>query len=279
MRLTSLYLRQNYHNYRHGTKFNPYGFRIFDEDWDNLIILDSCRYDYFEQYSDLPGRLEARISRGSMSKEFVCGNFQNQHHYDTVYFSDNVFFGKLKDKINANLHHYSLSERDAFDGLVSHPSTVTESAKAYDERFPNKRLIVHYMQPHAPYFGVDGRERFEWPSENYNDCNPEELKQAYTENLRLVLSEAERLLDSLTGKTVITADHGELLGERLLPIPVRYYQHPAGVYVEELLKVPWLIIDSANRKEIIEESPPKAEDSDELNSDEIEDQLKALGYK
>jgi hypothetical protein len=40
------------------------------EDWDNLIILDACRYGAFERNNTIPGALEYRFSRGSMTGEF-----------------------------------------------------------------------------------------------------------------------------------------------------------------------------------------------------------------
>lgn len=135
------------------------------------------------------------------------------------------------------------------------------------------------MQPHAPYFTADGEERFRWPSEDRNDCDPGVLRDAYASNLQLVLSEAARLLDQLVGKTVITSDHGELLGERLLPCPLRQYQHPGGIYVEELVKVPWLIVDNDERKEIVDEDAPATWNYVDANMNEVEKQLKALGYR
>ena len=43
------------------------GTHIMDEDWDNLIILDACRYDLFEEVNTIDGTLESRISLGSAS--------------------------------------------------------------------------------------------------------------------------------------------------------------------------------------------------------------------
>ena len=270
---------RRYYGFRNGPKYNSRGTDVFEEDWDNLVILDACRYDYFRRYNDIPGRLESRISRGSMSREFVRGNFENRRLYDTVYFSDNAWFGKIHEEIGADLYDYSLSERDAFDGLVSHPSTLTESALEYDREYPDKRLIVHYLQPHAPYFSRDGEERFRWPSEHHGDCDPEELREAYVGNLELVLSEAERLIDALRGKTVVTADHGELLGERLPPFQLRQYQHPPGIYVEPLVKVPWLVVDEEGRKEITTGTASESSDYGDLDDEEIDQQLRALGYR
>lgn len=197
--------------------------------------------------------------------------------YDTVYLSDNPWYGRLHEAIESELYHFSFCERDAFDGTVTHPSTVTTSAIEYHNRFPNKRLILHYMQPHAPYFDINGNEVYRWPTDDYG-CDPNELRDSYTNNVNLVLSEVSRLLDSLVGKTVITSDHGELLGERLPPCPFRQFQHPAGIYVEELVKVPWFIIDRGGRKDITPENESEQWDYENTDDDDIDNQLKALGY-
>jgi len=43
---------------------NEDGVDPFEADWDNLFILDACRYDMFERRAELPGRLERAESRG-----------------------------------------------------------------------------------------------------------------------------------------------------------------------------------------------------------------------
>jgi len=107
--------------------------------------------------------------------------------------------------------------------------------------------------------------------------------EAYNENLDIVLTEIEALLDELDGKSVITADHGNLVGERLGPVPTRRkYGHPYGVHTEELVKVPWFILEGETRREIRREirSEPAIESDDEnISETELEDQLEALGYR
>jgi len=274
LRSVSRYTNRQYFYRRYGYEFNKTGTTILDEDWDNLIILDACRYDSFSEYNTLKGMLESRVSRGSTSKQFIWGNFANRSALDTVYISDNPWYGKLCERINAELHDFSFCERDAFDGIVSYPSTVTDSAIDFADNYPRKRLIVHYMQPHAPYFDTNGEEVCRWPE----NPGPKTVRTAYTNNLKLVLEEVDRLVDQLVGKTVISADHGELLGERLLPIPLRQYQHPRGIYVEELVKVPWFVIDGGERKEI--ERAPRSQRGplDESLTQDINDQLAGLGY-
>ena len=173
--------------------------------------------------------------------------------------------------------------RDAGDSLTTHPETVTEHALAAHDSYPNKRLLVHYFQPHQPYLGPYGRERFE-PGRGLahvvkaTDPTREELLRAYRENLELVLDEVEVLLAEIPGKTAVTADHGEMFGERMWPVPVADYGHHDGVHIDELLEVPWFVSENGPRKEIVEE-PPAASEATEFDTEELESQLRALGYQ
>jgi hypothetical protein len=272
-------LNQLYNHYRAGQRYNPEGIDIFAEDWDNLLILDACRYDEFERRATLPGRTEHRISRGSTSPEFVRGNFTNRSLHDVVYVSANGWYANLNDDIGAEVHAFKFVERDAMGGLTSRPETVAAAARDAAENYPDKRLIVHFMQPHQPYLGPAG-ERFDFSKHmidtiRHANASREDVLRAYRENLDLVLGEVEPLLDGLAGKTVVTADHGELISDRERPIPVRRYGHPEGVYVESLVKVPWHVCEHDDRKETVAE-PPVA---DEYDFDAVTQNLQDLGYR
>jgi len=82
-------------------------------------------------------------------------------------------------------------------------------------------------------------------------------------------------MENLAGKTVVTADHGQAIGERFRPVPIRYYGHPAGVYADPLVTVPWLVDNRGDRKEIVAESP-QAEAY--VEADIVSDRLEDLGY-
>ncbi|KXB04317.1 hypothetical protein AKJ48_03015, partial [candidate division MSBL1 archaeon SCGC-AAA261O19] len=64
-----------------------------EEEWDNLIILDACRYDYFERICDnyLSGNLKKVISPGSGTSEWLRRVFDNKKFDDIVYVSANPF--------------------------------------------------------------------------------------------------------------------------------------------------------------------------------------------
>jgi len=266
--------------------FNESGTDVFSEDWDNLVILDACRYDMLETAS-LNGKLEHRISRGSNTIEFLFGNFTDRSLRDTVYVTANAQLEKFYDKIRPELHEIiNVWQEDGWDDEHNTvmPSTVTESAKDAAEEFPNKRLVVHYLQPHQPFVGETGREKFDttkyspWMEkvEGRRPITRDELRTAFMENFELVVPEVEQILNHLDGKTVVTSDHGQMIGERAKPIPISEYGHPQGIYTEELVKVPWLVVDGDERREIIAgESTHRADVDDTI----VEDRLEDLGYK
>ena len=280
-------LNQLYNQWQAGRAYNPKGTDIFAEDWDNLLILDACRYDEFTRRSNLPGTTEHRISRGSTSPEFVRGNFGGKRLHDVVYVTANDWYAKIKDDIDAEVHALDFVDRDLFDGRTSHPETVAAAAREAAEEYPDKRLVVHFMQPHHPFLGPTA-ERFDHTAKHFidgrfgdtireTDVTHADVMQAYRENLDIVLKEVEPLLDDLSGKTVVTADHGELLGDRERPIPVTLYRHPEGVYVDSLVKVPWHIYQNGERRDIVAEQPTEA--TDDYDIKQIEQNLRNLGYR
>ena len=103
-----------------------------------------------------------------------------------------------------------------------------------------------------------------------------EFKDAYRENVRVALEHVQRLLGEVEGWVVVTADHGELLGERMWPIPVRYYDHPASLVCRELREVPWLEIANGPRREVCSAPPPGGFDVD---GEVQQRRLQALGYR
>lgn len=284
-------LNRLYHTRGRTQRFNSKGISVIDEDWDNLIILDACRYDAFSEHADLPGRSEYRWSRGAATYEFIRANFQDRTLYDTVYLGANIWFLKLKSEINSGIYKFVDLQNGDYDVewadeklQVVTPETVTNHAKRIADSHPNKRHIIHYLQPHHPFLGPTGRENFTLQSsslaEVIDEAKPEVSKQmvwkAYIENLEQVLTEVQDLIPTLEGKTVITADHGEMLGDRHDFIPMRDYGHHEGIYNTPTVKVPWHIIEADERKEIIEETPVE---NDPTNQEVIDERLRNLGYK
>ena len=266
---------------RHGK-----GTRVMDEDWDTLILLDACRYDMFAEQVPFDGKLDSRISLGSTSEEFLRQNFSDGTYHDTVYVNANAYLPKLGLDQDKTFHAVIDLLEDWDDELeTAHPKTVTQTALDAHQRFPNKRLIVHYMQPHIPFIGEYG-QKLQNEIDYWSVWKPlrsgetsfthEDVWRAYSENLDVVFGFVEDLLKRVDGKTVISADHGNMIGERQGPIPTRQmYGHPWGVYTPELVRVPWFVVDSVERRDI-RPDPPMT--STKKSSDIIEDRLQALGY-
>lgn len=269
---------------------NPGGVSVFNRDWDNLIILDACRYDYFEKQADLPGETEAVESLACSTPEFIRANFANRTLHDTVYFGANTWYLKLRDEIDSEVYRFvdvrSEDEKILFADKAQNvvlPMALTGYVKQALPTFKDKRLIVHYLQPHHPFIGDVGQSAFSHAHSNLPKAvraeqphvGREDVRTAYRENLAYALDAVQELLENLPGKTVVTADHGEMLGERHTYVPTRDYGHHPGIYNEYTVEVPWHVVTKGERKETTEEPPQEATAEER----DVDDQLRSLGYK
>ena len=69
------------------------------------------------------------------------------------------------------------------------------------------------------------------------------LRNAYKENLEIVLESVAELLEHVSGNILITADHGEYLGEN------GRYGHGLVPRRPPIVEVPWLMIEKEKSKE------------------------------
>jgi hypothetical protein len=285
---------QRFHSRNYRWRYNRNGIDVFEEDWDTLVILDGCRYDTFARYEDLPGELEKRESRGSMTVEFLRGNVAGRELTDTVYVTANGQFYNYEDELDATFHHVeNVWRHDAAWDDVHHtvlPETLTRYALRAAERFPHKRLLVHYVQPHYPFIEgpIDIDDAFDpetpdfWNRVLFGDLDYDEstLRRAYTDNLERALPHVVDLLAGVQGRTVVTSDHGNMLGTRSFPVPHREWGHPPKLWVSELTDVPWLVHESGDRPAITSD-PPTVNTSllpDDGEETDVHEHLRHLGY-
>jgi len=276
-----------YHRRLYRAPYNPGGVAVVDEDWDTLVVLDACRYDDFADLHDLPGDLRSRRSRGSHTVEWLRGNFAGRDLLDTVYVTASPQF-HFKD-IDARFH----AVENVWDGAgwdddagTVRPETMADRALAAAERYPDKRLLVHFVQPHYPFLDEgdlagslmdeDGRDIWSDLSKGRAEVSTDEVRRAYRRNLELALPAVERILDSVRGRTVVTADHGNMFGERARPVPTREWGHPPGVYTDELVRVPWHVHENGRRS--TRADPPVAAESDATTESDATERLRQLGY-
>jgi hypothetical protein len=286
-----------YHRRLYTRRYNTAGVDVVAEDWDTLVVLDACRYDLFAERHTLPGDLSARVSRAAHTSEFLLGNFHERELLDTVYVTASPILqrgydSKYRPTFHAVVNVWEEAGWDDESGTVL-PETMVEYALEAARDYPQKRLVVHFMQPHYPFIGselmteemsVPDPEQFTtdiWTELMTGRIRvpTDEVWRAYRDNLDRALPHVERLLGELSGKTVVTSDHGNMIGERARPIPIREWGHPPGVYTPELTRVPWLEHTAGPRRTIVaEEAEASEESSKNVTDDVVSDRLRHLGY-
>jgi hypothetical protein len=129
-------------------------------------------------------------------------------------------------------------------------------------------MIVHYMQPHYPMvpepFEVDEKV---WNLLRDGEIGHDEVWRRYRDNLRYVLDELPKLLRNVEAENVvITADHGNLVGELGL------YGHFGRVPHPNLRKVPWASTTATDTSTYTPDLEP------ECSAGDVKERLQDLGY-
>ncbi|MFD1571408.1 hypothetical protein [Halorubrum laminariae] len=250
---------------------------------------DASRFDEYESVHSI----------GCSSPEWMRNTFEGKEFPDTVYVTANPWISKIAPDSfhhveNLWLRDYDAAQEDLAEASVLeeaglgdiptiYPDMLSKAARDLQEEYPNKRMIVHYFQPHAPCVGNPDGSRKEkildemHPGDDLKDGNVtrDEVWQAYIDNLKYAFYYAEKLSRDLGGRSVFTADHGELFGEWLWPFPIRGYAHPDGVRHPKLTEVPWAVVEHGDRRTITAGSTSHHE----ADEDVVNDRLESLGYK
>jgi hypothetical protein len=228
--------------------------QLKEKNWRNLIILDACRHDLFEC---VMGDTDFRYSPGSNSAEFIMKNFSEGDWSDVVYVTANPHFHeshfkeltgkKSEDVFHTVFHSYEDKWNDKEATVM--PKDLMEDFETARKLFPDKKIILHFMQPHYPFVksNIDSKgikpdlnhkkeELSAWDLAERGEFSKEEVWNAYQENLEFVLDEVMEELEKLEQRTVITSDHGNFVGEK------GFYGHPYNVHAEPLIKVPWFVV-------------------------------------
>jgi hypothetical protein len=261
----------------------------------------------FRTGEHVPGDTPVSYVKGGSSRGFIENNFKEKELHDTVYITANPFVGLIEH----NTFHAVISLLDDWDTEQQTvlPATVVDAVESFYDDYSDKRLVIHFMQPHQPYLGKQAdaikssieahTDAIGWNNEKRTspdqsvkrpggmrhyeaavnpeiDVTREDVWEAYLETLEIALEHVERLFETLDGKTVLTADHGELLGECPYICSIPKYGHFRGEWIEQLRVVPWFIIDSGERRTITTEPPERY---DTIDEEQLDEKLGALGYK
>lgn len=245
-----------------------------DEDWDILIILDACRYDTFIKVCDpqLRDIVSPVNSEAPATVRWLWQHWNNSYD-DIIYISGNPYInsrGVNTNLYDASKHFYKVI--DSWDiGFDKKEGNVMPVAVYFDYLFnmdSDKKFIVHFMQPHAPYIFKKNKYKFTiygilkriiplkyhnllfikfkkaLPNPNkfrttkkYPDLySDDEIADAYAENLRYVLPYVYNIIKKTHNKTIIvTSDHSEYLGEN------GRYGH-GGELNKLITTVPYLVV-------------------------------------
>lgn len=269
---------------------HKYGRRVYDYDWDILVVLDACRADMYRETID--SQAETVWSCAGTSTEWMRKNFTEKYHGEmsnTAYICGNPYSDQLFSAPGAELQNeFELLDEvwkygwDDELGTIPAPPITDRAISVHREMQPD-RLIIHYMQPHYPFIGSDeswgwinlehfgeGKGKDVWNMAMRGEIDFKEVRKAYYDNLRYVWEYVEILQENLDGDMVITADHGNAYGK------LGIWGHRGYVPAPGLRRVPW------DRRQAVDEGTyePELTDSEVETADTtVEDRLNALGYR
>lgn len=240
--------------------------------WKVLIILDACRADAFEPYRKF-GDYQTVIPPASCTEKWVQAVGPWMKENDVLYFSGNPVVDRAVRKYEIHLRRISIwKEHWGYFTPLSiptiHPMSVASVGLTYIDIYRNSlfgtlleppRYVFHFMQPHCPYIGAvplaigragGGKHRLfiavrslRRPTQAVasGDITWKDVRVAYDANLALVWEAVQVIGAAMPDeRIVVTADHGNMLGED------GRFGHRSNWRYPELMEVPWL--DTTGRR-------------------------------
>lgn len=223
-------------------------------DWDWLVILDAMRWDIWHQYT---GEGKPCWSCASSTAQWCRGWGKWLESQNIRIVSGNPRTTELQMSNVDKVYETAWTEINGLPCVP--PEAVAEAALRHQTC--NERVIVWFLQPHAPYplheppipafkFNKEGKVRTVTSVFNPENVQkrlrtfprgfftPELITNAYLTNVEWVLDALTALFN--TGKTIyLTADHGECLGED------KKYGHWPRTDEPLLRTVPWAKLNVA----------------------------------
>ncbi len=180
---------------------------ILEKNWSDLIILDACRYDAFEVvYRDFleKGELKKVKSAGNATPEWLEETFSNIYWDDVIYLSGNAWLssGEMLGFQPENHFHRLVDVGNADSSASCKAETMLSFWKIFDKEYPNYKKIIHFMQPHMPYYCIDDQEV------SWNANSPNWI--SYMRTVWYVMKYASEIFEEKEN-SIITSDHGQLI--------------------------------------------------------------------
>jgi len=194
-----------------------------------------------------------------------------------------------------HLRHIDDVWKEAWDRSIGACPPEPVLAQALEYRHADS-LVVHYQQPHTPYIGAEqelGHADSEaavpgqvapvdkpiWDRIERGEIDDDRLRELYWSNVERVRPAVLRTIDELCEvfeSVVVTADHGEALGEHGVYAHPRQPQHP------KVREVPWVEVSGLTprgergaRQAYVPDAPGDVDRSD----DDLDERLRMLGYR
>ncbi len=256
-----------------GEIFENDDFNFLEENWDNAIVLDACRYEEFKDLNCLEGELELKRSIGSSTPEWRKKSIKKQYKDVVMVTANPQLSNTMIEKSNGIKRPFFKTENVWDYGWnqelqTVHPRKMVEVAERVKHEYPDKRKIFWFMQPHYPFIGekkvrneidmsdVDIRHRIFthnkddikiiWERLYQSEFDVDEIKKAYRANLNYVMDYVGKLIKKLEGRIIITSDLGNCFGEMGL------FGHPYGIHIPPLINVPYFIIEKEKNGKVDE---------------------------
>lgn len=228
--------------------------QVLQQDEYMIIVLDACRYDYLDDLVESRGYpLEVEKLNSGCPNTHTWVRETWDKEYDITYVSPIPYISNSPTDgpgggpaYNGADHFENVIEawRTDWDEDIGGLPPHVVAEKTHENLYP--RMIVHFGQPHMPHIGEPSLLNREINSNNLSqvgrsgEFSDDYIKRSYRANLERVWEEGVMELAPVENpgtsdrKIVITADHGEALGEN------GNYGH--NVRCNEVLHVPWIEI-------------------------------------
>jgi hypothetical protein len=230
---------------------------VVGSDWEFLIVLDAARYDTFERVYDeyLDGELRKLQSRGSATPEWATKTFTDYH--DLTYLSANPFINSLGIPLNelkwGASAGYEWTASDHIDEVVDvwqegwdddlgavRPGTVTAVAREHLRRGYDGRLVVHYLQPHAPYLREGKGRKLQRIKAGFEDVPDEDELGPYRRRVRSVTDLVRTRIEPWLGNSELAMRLGmlaELNPTKVFDVAGNGIEESLRQYYEENLRL------------------------------------------
>lgn len=136
--------------------------QLAEKEWDVAIILDACRYDSFKKY------YKDYLENGELEKEI--GGHCTTHWLKNVFEESypNITYVSGNPWVNSMTPWNGFDPSEKFGKIIDvwedgwdedketiPPEEVTKAGLKTSKNLEEKRLIIHYLQPHYPYLPLN----------------------------------------------------------------------------------------------------------------------------